>query len=123
MSRIRLYLDEDAMEHGLVIAFRARLVDVLTASDCGMVNRDDEEHLEYASRSGRALYSFNIRDYARIDRQWIENGREHSGIILAPQQRLSIGEQQRRLLQLLSRRSAAEMRSQIEYLSNWDGQD
>jgi len=62
-----------------------------------------------------------MRDYARIHKQWIASGRGHSGIILAPQQRYSIGEQQRRLLQLLSWKSAAEMRSRLEYLSNWAG--
>ncbi len=63
MSRIRLYVDEDAMQHGLVVALRARRVDVVTASDCGMINRSDEAHLRSASDAGRVLYSFNIRDY------------------------------------------------------------
>ena len=53
MSRIRLYFDEDAMQHALVVALRARRVDVLTASDCGMVGRSDEEHLRHASNDGR----------------------------------------------------------------------
>jgi hypothetical protein len=42
------------------------------------------------------LYSFNIRDYSVLHEQWIASGREHSGIILASQQRYSIGEQLRR---------------------------
>src|SRR5260370_28828444 len=84
MSGIRLYFDEDAMQHGLVVALRARRVDVLTASDCGMVNRSDEEHLRHASRDGRVLYSFNIRDYSSLHEQWIAGGQAHGGIILAP---------------------------------------
>ena len=120
MSRIRLYLDEDAMDHGLVIALRSRRVDVLTASDCGMVNRIDEDHLEYASRNGLVLYSYNIGDYSSIHAQWITSGRQHSGIVVAPQQRYTIGEQQRRLLSLVSRLSAAEMRSRFKYLSSWE---
>lgn len=119
MSRIRLYLDEDAMQGGLVMALRARHVDVLTASDCGMVNQSDEDHLRYASANERVLYSFNIKDYSLLHEQWITSGRTHSGILLAPQQRYSIGEQLRRLLQLLNRSSAAEMLSRLEYLSNW----
>jgi hypothetical protein len=55
MSRIRLYFDEDAMQHALVVALRARRVDVLTASSCGMVNRNDEEHLRHANSDGRVL--------------------------------------------------------------------
>jgi len=61
MSRIRLYFDEDAMQQALVVALRARRVEVLIASDCGMVNRSDEEHLRRASSDERVLYSFNMR--------------------------------------------------------------
>ena len=92
MSRIRLYFDEDAMQHALVVALRARRVDVLTASDCEMVSRSDEDHLRHASDDARVLYSFNIRDYSLLHEQWIASGREHSGIVLASQQRYSIGE-------------------------------
>jgi uncharacterized protein (DUF433 family) len=41
MSRVRLYLDEDAMRRSLVFGLRARGVDVLTAAEASMVNRAD----------------------------------------------------------------------------------
>jgi hypothetical protein len=97
----------------------ARRVDVSTALDCGMVGRSDEKHLRHASSDGRVLYSFNIKDYTLLHQQWIASGQEHSGIILAFQQRYSIGEQLRRLLHLLNRKPAAEMLSRLEYLSHW----
>lgn len=37
------------MRSALVRALRARGVDVLTALDAGMIERSDEEHLEYAT--------------------------------------------------------------------------
>ena len=107
------------MQNALVIALRARRVDVLTASDCGMVGRSDEEHLRYATGDDRVLYSFNIKDYSLVHEQWIATGHEHAGMILASQQRYAIGEQLRRLLHLVNGRSATEMRSRLEYLSNW----
>ena|SRR5438477_12270587 len=119
MSRIRLYFDEDAMQHAVVVALRARRIDVLTASDCGMIGRSDEQHLHYATTNERALYSFNIRDCSLLHDQWVASGQEHSGIILAFQQRYSVGEQLRRLLHLLNRKSAEEMLSRLEYLSAW----
>ena len=119
MTRIRLYLDEDAMQHGLVTALRARRIDILTASDAGMINQSDEDHLRWATRQQRALYSFNMADYASLHRQWLGRGQTHSGIILASQQRYSVGEQLRRLLHLLSRTSAEEMQHRLEYLSVW----
>src|SRR5437588_5738948 len=96
MSRIRLHFDEDATQHALVASLRARRVDVLTALDSGMVGKSDEEHLRHASNNGRVLYSFNIKDYSLLHEQWTASGLEHSGIILAFQQRYSIGEQLRR---------------------------
>ncbi len=119
MSRIRLYFDEDAMQNALVLALRTRRIDVVTALDDGMVNRSDEAHLGRSSSDGRVLFSFNMRDYSLLDQQWISHGEAHSGIILASQQRYSIGEQLRRLLYLLNKRSAEEMLSRMEYLSNW----
>jgi hypothetical protein len=48
MSRIRLYVDEDAMQHALIVARRAGRVDVVTAADLRMVNHSDEAHLRRA---------------------------------------------------------------------------
>lgn len=71
MSRIRLHFDEDITQHALVASLRARRVDVLTALDCGMAGKSDEEHLRHASGEGRVLYSFNIKDYSLLHHQWI----------------------------------------------------
>ena len=45
--------------------------------------------------------------------------RFHAGIVLAPQQRYSGGEELRRLMRLISTVSAEEMRNRIEFLSAW----
>ena len=119
MSRPRLYLDEDAMQQGLVIALRARRIDIVTADEAGMLNKSDEDHLHWAAAEGRVLFSFNIADYYALHFRWIASGRVHAGIILGPQQRYSVGEQLRRLLAILNKRTAAEIQSKIEYLSAW----
>ncbi len=87
MSRIRLYFDEDAMQNALVVALRARRIDVLTGLDCRLIGRGDEDQLLQAA-----------------GHDWIAAGRQHAGIILAFQQRYSIGEQLRRLLHLINLR-------------------
>ena len=46
---IRLYIDEDAMAHRLSQELRMRGLDVMTALEAGMIERDDREHLEYAT--------------------------------------------------------------------------
>ncbi len=87
MSRIRLYLDEDAMRTSLVFGLKARNVDVLTALDAETINHEDEAHLMIASGSGRALYTYNAADFCLLHQRWITGGRSHTGIIIGAQQR------------------------------------
>ena len=46
---LHLYLDEDAMDHDLLRALLARGMDVTTALQAGMIEREDNEHLDYAT--------------------------------------------------------------------------
>ena len=117
MSKPRLYLDEDSMRRSLVFGLRARNVDVLTASEAEMINRTDEDHLATATASGRVLYTFNVADYCVLHQAWISQRRIHAGIVVAPQQRYSTGEELRRLVRLAGSLTAEEMRNRIEFLS------
>ena len=119
VSQIRLYLDEDSMRRALVFGLKVRNVDVVTAGDADMINRDDEDHLETASASGRALYTFNTADYCALHQRWMTQGRSHAGIIVVPQQRYSMGEELRRLMRVVSGVTAEEMRNRLEFLSAW----
>jgi ABC-type amino acid transport substrate-binding protein len=116
---IRLYVDEDAQDRDLVRSLLARGVDVVTASDAGMIERPDEEHLDYATASGRALFSFNVSDFYRSHTEYVARGKSHGGIILTQQQRYSVGEQMRRILKLIATKPAEEMVNQIEFLGVW----
>ncbi len=117
--KISLYLDEDARSTGLVKALQARGVDVITAREAGMLGRTDEEQLDWAATHNRALYSFNVKHFYRLHTEFLAQGKEHAGIILAQQQHYSIGEQMRRLLRLIGARSAEEIRNRVEFLSSW----
>jgi hypothetical protein len=116
---IHLYLDEDAMDFGLVTALRSQGVTLITARDVNLLNHDDLEHLTYASRCGCVLYSYNVTDYARLHEEWVHDGREHAGIIAAPQQTFSVGEQMRRVLRIRAALTADEMVNRIEFLTSW----
>ena len=99
MTKIRLYLDEDAMSRSLVFGLRARNVDVLTASEAAMVNRPDADHLFLSAE--------------------LSNERNHAGIILASQQRYSTGEELRAFMRLIASVSPDDMRNRLEFLSAW----
>lgn len=107
------------MRRATVDALRAHGVKVLTALDAGMIEREDHDHLAYATAQGCVLFSFNVGDYYRLHTEWVASDRPHAGIVVAPQQRYSVGELVRRLTLLLAARSAEQMRNQIEFLSNW----
>jgi DNA-binding transcriptional MerR regulator len=119
MSQIRLYLDEDSRSKKLLQALQSRGVDIITVAETGMLSRSDEDQLIWAFANQRVIYSFNTRDFYRIHTNWLEKGDSHAGIILG-QQNYSVGEQMRRLLSLISAKSASEMQNQIEFLSAWN---
>lgn len=116
---IRLYVDEDAMDYDLVQAPRTRGVDVVTALEVGMIEQEDEENLDYATAQGRVLYSFNVGDFYRMHTVYLTEGKSHAGIILARQQRYSVGEQMCRLLKLIATKRSEEMKNRVEFLSAW----
>lgn len=120
MVTIRLYFDEDSMDRMVLRALRERNLDLLAANEVGMLNQLDQTHLDYATANDRVLCSFNRGDFMRIHTSYLRQGKEHAGIILAPQQRYSVGEYMRRLLLLMEARSAEEMRNRVEFLSNWN---
>ena len=117
--KIRLYLDEDAMDDDLVDALRARGVDVETAYEACMIERDDHEQLAYAAERERVVYTFNVGHFRALHVEFLASGKSHAGIIVGSQQQYSVGEQMRRLVKLIARKTAEEMRNQLEFLSNW----
>lgn len=116
MSKIRLYVDEDAEQRVLVDALRDHGIDVLTALEAGMIGRPDCEQLDYAVEHEHAIYSLNVSDFAKLHKEYLLAGQEHSGIVLIPKQRYDVGEKIRRLVDLVNSKTAEEMRNQIEFL-------
>lgn len=83
---IRIFTDE--MVNPRLAGFLSRLgYDVVSCQWVGRSNRGipDEEQLSYASQQGRAILTFNVGDFERLDRQWKARGLVHAGIIVAPQ--------------------------------------
>ena len=44
----------------------------------------DDQQLLYASQQGRAILTFNVGDFERLDRAWKARGWVHAGIVVAP---------------------------------------
>jgi len=116
VSQLRLLVDEDAQHRGLAPALRARAVDVTTVHELGLIGADDDVILARAVLEGRALYTFNVADFCRLHAELLQSGRTHAGIIIVPRQRYNVGEQLRRLFQLINTRSAEDLKDQIVFL-------
>ncbi|HBY59052.1 MAG TPA: hypothetical protein DEH78_04480 [Solibacterales bacterium] len=119
MGLIQLYIDEDAVRKGLMTGLRSRGVTVLTALEAGLSGAPDEQQLAHATAGDCVLYSHNSSDFYRLHTEWLSVGRVHAGMILAPQQRFSIGEQLRRILRIRAAVSAEAMRNRAEFLGTW----
>lgn len=50
---------------------------------------------------------------------YLAAAKDHAGIVLAQQQRYSVGDQMRRLLRLVEMKPAETMRNTVEFLSVW----
>lgn len=107
------------MDEDFVQALRSRNADVLTVADVGMLNRSDEEQLDWARENGRVIFSFNTRDFCQLHTTLLGQGLSHTGIILAPQQRYGIGDLMRGVLRLINTKSPEGIQGQLEFLSDW----
>jgi predicted nuclease of predicted toxin-antitoxin system len=116
---VRLYFDRHIMAR-LADDLRSRGFDALTTEEAGLDTATDEEQLAFATKEGRAILTYNIRDFAPLHRQWLADGRSHTGIIVSRQ----LGSRQyglllQRMLRLLNHFTAEEMTSNIVHLEQF----
>ena len=116
MSDVRLYVDEDAGEDAVVKGLRTRGIDVLTTVEANQLGATDAEQLATAIRLRRTIYTFNVGDFAQLHKEHLEQGREHTGIVVIPDQRCSAGEKIRRVTKFLKSVTAEEMLNRMKYL-------
>ena len=111
--KLRLFLDED-VHAALAAALRKRGHDAVLTLEEKRLGLSDESQLNFATEENRCLVTFNVGDFVRLHNHWIDEGREHAGIIVSKQ--LPVGEMLRRLLILLQKESGDSMRGQMRFL-------
>lgn len=97
-------------------ALRNAGVDVVTTADANNLGQIDSEQLIWATEQQRVIYTFNVRDFCRLHKTYMEEDRVHAGIIIAERQSYSVGEQLRGLQRLIASKSAEEMINQLVFL-------
>jgi hypothetical protein len=111
--KLRIFFDED-VHAALAAALRKRGYDAVLALEEKRLGMSDESQLNFATEENRCLVTFNVGDFVRLHNRWMDEGREHAGIIVSKQ--LPVGEMLRRLLALLQKESGDSMRGQVRFL-------
>lgn len=104
------------MDRAIIAALRREGFDVLTTAESDRTGIEDDEQLEFAARNNRAVYTFNVRHFAQLHREYLETEREHCGIIVIPAQHSDTRTKIRRLVTFLRTTDADDFRNQIAYL-------
>lgn len=79
---ISLYADED-VDVLIKPLLKTKGITVYTTLDEGMLGKTDREQLEHAIRLKAAFLTHNRVDFEKLAAQFIEEGKEHFGIVLA----------------------------------------
>jgi predicted nuclease of predicted toxin-antitoxin system len=78
---VRLYLDED-VNILLATLLRSRNISVVTTVESKMRGTTDEEQLRFATRHSLSIVTHNRIDFENLFRDYFEEGKNHSGIIV-----------------------------------------
>jgi uncharacterized protein with PIN domain len=106
---VKLYTDEH-VPRAVVRGLRERGVDALTVSEARMLGASDEEHLTFARREGRVLFTQDD-DFLRLH----ASGVEHAGIVYA-RQPATIGDMIYGLMLVVEVLDSDEMKGHVEFL-------
>jgi predicted nuclease of predicted toxin-antitoxin system len=113
---IRLYFDHNA-DPGFARDLRQSGFDAVAAKELGRERVADEDHLQWATEQGRAVFTHDLDDFPVLAQRWTDEGQTYAGIVVClPVERLSYGEILRRLLRLLETLTADDMVNRVEWL-------
>jgi hypothetical protein len=116
---VALYTDEDVSPN-LAPALRRRGYAAQSTIEAGNIEVSDEGQLVYAAEKGMALLTYNTQHFVPLAEAWYLTGREHGGLILSEQfSQRQFGELLQRVLRLLNRWTADEMKNQIVFLQQF----
>jgi len=107
---LRFHLDEH-VPHAVAHGLRRRQIDVTTTTDAGLLGAADEEHIAFALRENRVIFT-NDRDFLRI----ASGGIPHAGIVYCPPSESRIGDAIRYLALMHECLAPDVVMNQIEYL-------
>ena len=109
----KLLLDEDVYPR-LNQSLQQRGINATHIQEMGRKGLSDLAQLEYAVKQQCCLVTFNVRDFVKLHRQYMERNNNYYGIIVSRQMPLS--QCLKRLLILLENVSPNEIKNQLFFL-------
>lgn len=107
-----LYTDED-MSALVAMLLRSRGLDVTTVPEQAALGKTDSEQLEFATSMERCILTHNRVDFERLHLQYMDEDKQHFGIIIVPQK--NAYEVAQRIGILVSALTTDEIRNQLLY--------
>jgi hypothetical protein len=92
-------------------------VDCLSTNEAANQGRSDGEQLAFATDQGRAILTFNVKDFVRLAHEYADSGRRHGGIIVSDH--LPFRELLRRVLGLLHRHPQGDLADMLLWLQDY----
>jgi len=115
-KKLHLHLDADTSSKALYNALRERGHDVTrTPTEWMPFDASDEGQLLGATAQGRAIFTYNIRDFVVLGERYPH----HAGIILSRQKSMSLIETINALDRVLSEEDADKWIGQTCWLNDW----
>jgi hypothetical protein len=115
-KKLHLHLDADTSSKALHNALLERGHDVTrTPTEWMPFDASDEQQLLGATAQGRAIFTYNIRDFIVLGERYPH----HAGIILARQKRMSLNELITALDFVVRETDADEWIGQTRWLNDW----
>jgi len=107
---LRFHLDEH-VPHAIAHGLRRRQIDVTTTTDAGLLSADDEDHVAFALRESRVIFT-NDSDFLRI----AALGMPHAGIVFCAPSESRIGDVIRYLALMCECLGPEDVANHVEYL-------
>ena len=115
-KKLHLHLDADTSSKALHNALLERGHDVTrTPTEWMPFDSSDEQQLLGATAQGRAIFTYNIRDFVVLGARYPH----HAGIILAYQKSMSLNELIDALDRVLQETDANDWIGQTRWLNDW----
>jgi uncharacterized protein with PIN domain len=116
VASLRFYTDEDVTDL-LARSLRGRGFDVVSAHEAGLRGVSDAEQLAFAAQQGRAILTFNVRDFVALHQRFVDAGDAHAGIVVSTQ--IALPELMRRMVRLLNDLRGTDLHNRLEWLNNY----